>query len=138
MKGLIPHPEISDRDLDKIIATAFKKKSVSLTFITPHNNHAVLKLEVTRQRRGYSRVLLDTYTSNWDITPAGQENFVQSEKYLPDPEDRINVSCGKRVMRMDVKKTGEGIVLAFMLRFLEDGHNLEDVRIRRWLIETKI
>lgn len=127
MKGLIVKPEIKDEDLDKLVLSA-KKKPVGITFVTPHNKSATVVLEVTKQPKGYFRVLFDTYRSNWDISSIGQENFGKYERNIPDPDDRKNIFCGKRVMRIDVKETGEGIVLAYMLNFLEDGKNLDEVK----------
>lgn len=130
MKGLVIHPKIKDEDLDKLILFASKKGPVGITFITPHNKSTIVMLEVNKRPKGYSRVLMDTYSSNWDISSKGQETFVKYERNLPDPDDRKEAFCGKRIMRIDVKKTGEGIILAYMLNFLEDGKNLEEVKLK--------
>lgn len=130
MKGLVIHPKIKDEDLDKLILFASKKGPVGITFITPHNKSTIVMLEVSKRPKGYIRVLMDTYSSNWDISSKGQEAFVKYERNLPDPDDRKEAFCGKRIMRIDVKKTGEGIILAYMLNFLEDGENLEEVKLK--------
>lgn len=128
MKGLSIRYKIQDKDLGKILSFTSKKGPIGLTFITPHCKSAIVMLEVTKKSKGYSRVLMDTYSSNWDISSKGKETFVKHERNLPDPEDRKEAFCGKRIMRIDVKKNGEGMVLAFMLNFLEDGHNLDEVK----------
>jgi hypothetical protein len=126
MKGLIMHPKIKDEDL---LLLARKKGHVNITFVTPDNKSAFVVLEVTKQTKGYTRVLLNTYSSNYDISSEGQKNFRKYERNISDPDDRKEVFCGKRVMRIDVKETGEGMVLAFMLLFLEDGKNIEKIML---------
>gem|GEM_PF-5054023 len=128
MNELTIQPEINDEDLDKMVLSA-KKKPIGITFVTPHNKSNIVMLEVAKQPKGYSRVLFDTYSSDWDISSNGQENFGKYERNIPDPDDRKNIFCGKRVMRIDVKETGEGIALAYMLKFLGGGKNLEDKKI---------
>lgn len=126
--GLIVYPKIKDSDLDKLVLLALKNGPVGITVITPNKQSAVITLEVTKRPKGYSRVLVDTYSSNWDISSYGQESFSRFEKNIPDSEDRKEVFCGKRIMRMDTKITGEGMVLAFILNFLEDGKYLEEIK----------
>lgn len=129
MKGLRIHPKIEDKDLDKLISFATKKGPIGITFVTPHNKSTIIMLEVSKRPKGYSRVLINTYSCNWDISSKGQKTFVKYERNLPDPDDRKEIFCGKRIMRIDVKKTGEGIILAYMLNFLEDEKNLEEVKL---------
>lgn len=126
MKGLIAYPKIKDGDLDELVLSARKKGRIGITFITPHNKSTIVMLEVNKRPKGYTRVLMDTYSSNWDISSKGQEAFVKYERNLPDPDDRKEAFCGKRIMRINVKKTGEGMILAYMLKFIEDGENLEE------------
>ena len=129
MKGLIAHPKIKDEDLDKLVLSARKKGYVGITFITPHNKSTVIMLEVSRRQKGWFSVLMDTHSSNWDISLKGQENFKKYERNIPDSDDRKEVFCRKRIMRIDTKETGEGIALAYMLKFLEDGENIEEIKI---------
>lgn len=129
MKGLIAHPKIKEEDLDKLILSARKTGPIRITFITPHNKSTVIMLEVNKQQKGWFRVCMDTHSSNWDISLKGQENFKKYERNIPDSNDRKEVFCRKRIMRIDTKETGEGMVLAYILKFLEDGENLEEIKI---------
>lgn len=124
------YPKIKNEDLDKVASSAIKKGPIGLTFITPHNKSTTVMFEVTKRPKGYSRVLMDTYTSNWDINPKGQKDFIKYERGLLDSDDRKEAFCGRRIMRIDVKKTGEGMILAYMLNFLEEGKNLEEIKLK--------
>jgi len=128
MKGLIAHPKIEDGDLNELILFAKKNGPYSVPFLTPQGKTTTVVLEVTKRKGGYTRVLLDTYSSNYDISSIGQEDFVKRERNLPDPTDRKDAFCGRRVMSIDVRETGEGLVLLYMLDFLEDAENLEEVK----------
>jgi hypothetical protein len=47
-----------------------------------------------------------------------RERFVNGERGLPDNEDRRSAHIGKHIMRIDVKKDGEALVLAYMITFI--------------------
>lgn len=128
MKGLIVYPKIKDVDLDELVLSAKKMGRIGITFITPHNKSTVIMLDVNKQQKGWFCVCMDTHSSNWDISLKGQENFKKYERNIPDSDDRKNVFCGKRIMRMDTKETGEDVILAYMLKFIENGENIEEIK----------
>lgn len=129
MKGLIAYPSLTQGGLDKLVLFARKNKAVNVTFLTPSKEITRVALVMTKRPKGWVRVLMDTFSSNFDINPDGQANFERNAKRLPDPKERKEISCGSRVMSIDVRETGESLVLAYMLHFLEDSTNLEEVTV---------
>lgn len=127
MKGLEYISGTGEEEIDALVERAKKEGSIDLPMLTRNSQGTFVTLECSKQPQGFTRVCIDTFKSNWDITPDGQKAFEEMERRLPDSDDRRNVFCGKRVMRIEVKETGEGLVLAYMLGFLEAGENLEEV-----------
>jgi len=127
MKGLISRLKISENNLDRFVSMARKKGFTLIPVITPNNQSTVVVLGVSKRPKGFFMVSIDTWKSGCNITKEGQKEFIEFVKNIPDPDDRKEVDCGKRVMRVDVKETGEKIILAFMLAFLENGEFIEEV-----------
>lgn len=127
MKGLITYPSLIQGDLDKLVLFARKNKAVNVTFLTPSKEITRIALQIIKRPKGWVRVLMDTFPSNFDINQDGQVNFERNARRLPDPKERKEISCGSRVISIDVRPTGERYALAFMLRFLADAGNLEEL-----------
>lgn len=127
-KGFIFNPKISDSDLDKIVSVARKNGFAMITIDTPDDQNEAVRFEVTKRPKGYSRVLMDMFSGSWDITLKGQKAFCSNSRGIPDPEERKEVFCGKRIMRIDIKETGEGMVLAYILEFLKNGEYVEKMK----------
>lgn len=129
MKGFVPRKEISDEDLDKIIRSARKNGSEFIIFSDPDDNLVKIKLEMSNvdTKQGFVRLRMDLYSTNFDITPKGQDAFEKKATHLPDQDDIDQVFSGKRVIRMDVRETGEPFILSYMLVFLEDSSNFQKI-----------
>ncbi len=125
MKGLIAQSKIQDSDLDILISKARKNSGYPILVVVPSGETVSIMLEVTKLKKGWSRVAVDTWKSGYDITPEGQKAFLDFEKSILDPEDRREVACGSRVMRIDVRETGEGMILAYILCFLENPEHVQ-------------
>jgi hypothetical protein len=71
---------------------------------------------------------MDTWSSNFDISSVGQENFEKGVRRFLGIDVK-EVFCGSRVMSVDIRKGGRGecSALFYMLDFLEDATNLEEV-----------
>lgn len=82
-------------------------------------------LEVTKRPKSWFRVLIDTYTTNYDITEGGQKHFV---KTFSDILNHNGISCEKRVIRMDVKRDDIESALMIMLMFIQNGNFIKDIR----------
>ena len=127
VKGLTTYPKLTQSDLDELVLFARKNKEVNVTFLTPKNEVTRVALEVSKRPKGWVRILMDTWSSNFDISLVGQRNFEMNAERLPDPKERKEIFCGSRVMSIDVRPTGERFALSFMLDFLEDVANLEEL-----------
>lgn len=125
MNGLISNPKILDKEFDELILNARKEGYIFIQMLTPSKTPGLVRLEVSKIKKGWCRVGIDIDPSNYAITTHGREEFYDIEKNMLDNEDRRNPSCSGRTMAIETKETGEGMVLAFMLMVLEDGINIE-------------
>lgn len=130
-QGLIAKPAITEEKLTELVQLAYKNGCAYISVVTPHNQSARLTVRVERAK-GFNRVEIDTYSCNWNISKVGQEYF---EKLARDfPEDTKDPHCGKCIMRIyikhdDEKMWGVGLWLAYMLKVLEKGENLEEMKL---------
>jgi hypothetical protein len=128
MNGFTTNPQIKDSDLDILIKEAQNGvKQIPIT--APDGTESYIILEVSKVKKGWFKVLVDIIPCAWDITEDGQQVFPELINRLPDKEDRRNAFCGKRVLEVETRETGEGLILAAILIFLGQGKYLERIRI---------
>lgn len=130
-QGLIVKPNLTEKDLTRLVQSAYKNGCAYISVTTPHNQSARLTARVERTK-GFNRVEIDTNSCNWNISEAGQIFF---RKLAEDwPEDTKNADCGKSIMRIYIKHDDEimwgvGLWLRYMLKVLEKNENLEEVKL---------
>lgn len=99
-QGLTVKPDITEKDLTRLVQSAYKNGHAYISVITPHNQPARLAIRVERTK-GFNRVEVDTFSCNWNISKAGQRFFM---KLIEDwPEDIRDAHCGKSIMRVYIK-----------------------------------
>lgn len=130
MKGLIPKPEITEKNLDELVKSAHKKGYIHIPVITPHNQSARLTFR-TYRTKGFNRVEIDTHSCNWDISEVGQQAFMRLAKN--HPEDIKDPHCGKCIVRIYVKHDdkrmwGVGLWLMYMLEVLGRSENIKNIK----------
>lgn len=121
--------QLKDQDLDSLIKEARKNRSTAIPVITPSGSQSYISLEVSKVKKGWAKVLVDIHHCNWDITKEGQNALPELLNRLPDPDDHRAPFCGKRVLQVEVKETGERIMLIGILTFLTQGQYLEKVEV---------
>jgi hypothetical protein len=127
MNGFTTKTPMVNQNLDNLIQQGYKVGGTKISIITPAGDNDSIALEVTKAGKGWTKVLVDIYHCGWDITDEGKKEFIKFMDRLPDPEDHRNTFCGKRVLEVEVKQTGEGMMLAGILTFLAQGKYLEIV-----------
>lgn len=128
--GFMVKPKLTEREIDDLMKLAYKNGRAEILAITPHNQSARLAVRVQRTK-GFDRVEVDTHSSNWNISEAGQKSFMLMAKDWP--EDIKDPGCSRCVMKIYVKHDGErmwgaGLWLTRMLEVLKSGEHLEEVK----------
>ena len=129
MNGFSTNSKFTDSDLDKLIIKARKNGSEPIYVTTPGGADGYISLEISKVKKGWAEVLVDIIHCAWDVTDEGQKDFPILIERLPDPEDHKNAFCGKRVIKVEVKETGEGMMLAAILTFLGKGKYFKSIKI---------
>lgn len=136
MQGLKLFPPKTQSEITSMILKVIEVGKIYLDFQTPSKEIAKICLEINPDsKKGYSKILIDLYGSNWDFSEIGRKTFLNGEQnIIPDSEDRINPNIGTSIMQVSVKKGGEPMVFDYMCLFLEDANNLREIdgaKIRR-------
>lgn len=119
---------LKGENLKNIIASSVKNGWAYIYMTSPKNERTRVRLELMKKRGKKVNILIDTYTSNWDITEKGEEIF---KKIFDEPQFSqgiLNKTCGTRVMELiceDDKEFYE-IWVHLMLLVLSKPGNIRD------------
>ena len=136
-KGLALH---KDENLKDALAQAIKNGWTYIYMVDPKDQVIRVRLEYKKKRQKKASILIDTYTSSWDITEEGRNLFRNFFTKSQVSEGILEWTCGTRVMELICVKDEESYPtwLHLMLFVLSKPENIHDTAEDFYLMTKRV